>query len=194
MATSPVDDLAAALAATGALVASTPADRWGSATPCPEWDVRALVAHLVRGNWLFAAALGGQQPPAPPGDPVQDDAVLDDATSYDDSGRAVVAAFAEPGALERLVTVPFGTVPGAVALHLRTVEALVHGWDLARATGQRLTADDGVVEREIGFTEAALGQLPPDRSPFAPPRPVGADAPPLDRLAALLGRDVGLPR
>jgi uncharacterized protein (TIGR03086 family) len=52
---------------------------------------------------------------------------------YRESARALVSAFGQPGVLERVVTVPFGTVPGAVALHLRLAEALVHGWDLARA-------------------------------------------------------------
>ncbi|WP_405796567.1 maleylpyruvate isomerase N-terminal domain-containing protein [Streptomyces sp. NBC_01506] len=42
-------------------------------------------------------------------------------------------AFEAPGALERMVQAPIGEVPGAVALHLRTVEHLVHGWDLAPA-------------------------------------------------------------
>jgi uncharacterized protein (TIGR03086 family) len=115
-------------------------------------------------------------------------------SAYDDSTRAVVAALAEPGALQRVVTVPFGTVPGAVVLHLRTVEALVHGWDLAQATGQRLRADASVVQREISFTQDALGRLPADRTPFAPPQPVDADAPPLDQLAAMLGRDVDVLR
>src|SRR5665648_146779 len=46
-----------ALAATGRIVASIPADRWRARTPCPEWEVRGLVSHLVSGNW-WAAELG----------------------------------------------------------------------------------------------------------------------------------------
>nr|WP_235619150.1 hypothetical protein [Embleya scabrispora] len=86
--------------------------------------------------------------------------------------------------------VPAGVVPGVVAVRLRTVEELVHGWDLARATGRRLRIPDDVVERELAFTRDALADIPTGRAPFAPPRPCPEHAPPLDRLAALLGRSV----
>src|SRR6266852_1581548 len=49
-----------ALDATGRVVAAIPADRWLARTPCPEWDVRGLVSHLVSGN-LWAAELGAGQ-------------------------------------------------------------------------------------------------------------------------------------
>ena len=101
----------------------------------------------------------------------------------------MVAAFRAPGALDRPVTVPFGTVPGEAALHLRIVEVLTHGWDLARATGRTVSFPDDVVEQEIAFSRRALPMIPPERAPFAPSRPVPADAAPLDRLVALLGRD-----
>jgi uncharacterized protein (TIGR03086 family) len=65
----------------------------------------------------------------------------------------------------------------------------VHGWDLARATGRTVSYPDDVVEQEIAFSREFLGRIPPDREPFAPSRPVPADAAPLDRLVALLGRD-----
>ena len=83
---------------------------------------------------------------------------------------------------------PFGTVPGAVALHLRLTEVLVHGWDLAQATGQVAAFPQDLAEQELAFTRDALGALPPGRSPFAPPTPAPDTAPALDRLAACLGR------
>ena len=89
-----------------------------------------------------------------------------------------------------MVTVPAGTVPGAVALHLRLTELLVHGWDLARATCQPTTGlPVDLAEQELAFSQVQLGRIPPDRSPFAPPEPVADDAPAVDRLAALLGRN-----
>lgn len=112
-------------------------------------------------------------------------------TAYTDAAGALTAAFGQPGALERVVVVPFGAVPGIVAVHLRVTEALVHGWDLAQATGQRLRFPDGIVERNLEFTRAALPDVPAGRMPFAPPQPVPDDAPPIVRLAALLGRSSG---
>lgn len=87
-----------------------------------------------------------------------------------------------------MVTVPFGTVPGDLALHLRTTDLLVHGWDQAQATGQRVAFPDELVEQELSFTEGALGNVPPGRSPFGPAQPFAEGATPIDRLAALLGR------
>jgi uncharacterized protein (TIGR03086 family) len=86
--------------------------------------------------------------------------------------------------------VPFGTVPGAVALHLRIREILVHGWDIARATTQRPMCDAAVAEQELELSEAALAQLPSDRNPFGPPTQPPIHASALDRLSALLGRNV----
>jgi uncharacterized protein (TIGR03086 family) len=102
----------------------------------------------------------------------------------------MLAAFRQPGALGRIVTVPFGKVPGIVALNLRVTEALVHGWDLAMATSQPARFPADLAEEALVFCRDKLGDVPPDRRPFAPPQPVADDAPAIDRLAACLGRDV----
>ena len=110
--------------------------------------------------------------------------------AYRDSAAALLDALARPGALDKIVTVPFGTVPGVVALHLRITEILVHGWDLARATGQQTAFADDVAEQELAFSRAKLADIPPGRRPFGPPQPAADDAPAIDRLAACLGRSV----
>ena len=192
MSTTDVDRLADALDLTLPLVAATRDEQWSAATPCTEWSVHDLVNHLVAGNLMFAALLGGERLP-PPGTPTSwsgDQLGDQPAAAFRASADAVVAAFAQPGVLEREVTVPFGTVPGVVAFHLRLTEVLVHGWDLARATGQTVTFPDDVVEQELDFTRTALPDVPSTRRPFAAPQDVPDDAPALDRLAALLGRAV----
>jgi uncharacterized protein (TIGR03086 family) len=68
------------------------------------------------------------------------------------------------------------------------VELVVHGWDLARATDQRLDVPDDVVRAELEFTRQSLPRVPADRMPFGPPQPAGEGASALDELAALLGR------
>ena len=170
------------------LIAAVQDGQWAGPTPCAGWSVRDLVTHVVAGNSLFAAALRGGQPPAAPQGTVMPDAGL--LNAYRDSAAGLLGAFREPGALDVMVTVPFGTVPGVVALHLRITELLVHGWDLARATGQPASAPAGLAEQELAFSRGKLSGIPPGRRPFGPPQPVAALAPAIDQLAALLGRDV----
>lgn len=185
---SPVEQLAAVLADTGQLVEAIRDDQWDQPTLCTEWSVRDLVDHLVAGNYLFARALLGDSPQA-----AESGAELrpgQRAAAYQASAAALLAAFGAPGVMHRIVTVPFGSVPGFVALHLRMVEALVHGWDLAKATGQAPLGDEELAEQEMEFTRSRMADVPPDRSPFGPAQPVAEDAPALHRLVACLGRDV----
>jgi len=185
--TSPTARLASAVPVTGHLVGVIEPAQWDLPTPCPDWTVRDLVGHLVLGHRRFAAALTGGTPPAPDVDLLGGDP----ETAYASSAEAMLAAFRADGALDRPVSIPAGTLPGRVACELRVVEALVHGWDLARATGHSLEFSAGLVEESIAFSRLQLGRLPADRTPFGPSQPVADDAPPLDRLAALLGREVG---
>jgi uncharacterized protein (TIGR03086 family) len=75
-------------------------------------------------------------------------------------------------------------------LHLRITELLVHGWDVADATGQVVLFPDDLAAQEVAFSQAKLADLPPDRRPFDPPQPIADDAPAIDRLVACLGRRV----
>lgn len=183
MPTPTVDQLRAALAQARELVAGLAAEQWIAATPCEGWDVRALVGHVVRGNHLFAAALGKER-----AEPLNVDGELGAAFAH--SATELLAAFESPGALDRVVEVPFGRVPGVVALHLRLTEILVHGWDIARATGQLTGFDEAVAEQELEFSREAVGAIPLDRRPFGPAQQAPTAAPAIDRLAALLGRQV----
>lgn len=188
----PLDQLAQLLDATGELIAGVRADQWNAPTPCTDWTVRDLVNHIVGGNRLFTGILRGEinlQPGGPPRPPI--DWLGDDPpAAYRTAATALLEAFGQPGVMQQTFTVPFGSVPGAVALHLRNTELLAHGWDLARATGQATRFPDEVVEQELAFSRSSLGAIPPTRSPFAAPQPVADDAPTIDRLAALLGRVV----
>lgn len=189
---SPVGQLARALQFSEQLVAGVGPEQWAAATPCSRWTVHDLVTHLVVGNRLIANALRGE-PPADPESSAHDVVAMAPGElvgAYRASVCSVLEAFALPGALGRMVTVPFGTVPGIVALHLRMTEALVHSWDLARATGLEAGFPDDLAEQELTFTGAKLADVAPGRSPFGPPQPVADDAPAIDRLAALLGRPV----
>jgi uncharacterized protein (TIGR03086 family) len=184
------DQLSSVLAITGRLIWGVRDEQWADPTPCLEWNVRDLVSHVVMGNRLFAGILTGTPPGGPDGPPGPAPPPSGLPRAYQDSAADLVAAFGQPGVLDRVFTVPFGTVPGSVALHLRSTEILAHGWDVARATGQAADFPADTVEQELAFSAGLLGRIPPDRHPFAPSRPVAADAPAIDRLAALLGREV----
>jgi uncharacterized protein (TIGR03086 family) len=152
---------------------------------------------MVTSNHAFVRILSGA-PARAPGSPAPDapasgladvpDRGLVEA--YRDSAGALLAAFRQPGVLDRVHTVPIGPVPGIAALHLRITEVLVHGWDLARATGQHAEFPEDLAEQELAFSRRKLGDIPAGRTPFAPPQPVPDDAPAIDRLVALLGRNV----
>jgi uncharacterized protein (TIGR03086 family) len=184
---SPLSQLSLAVDVTGSVISAVADGQWDSPTPCPGWSVRDLVSHVVTGNRGFTAAVGGQ-PAAVSEDDSRADGGLPGA--YSDSAEAMLDAFGQPGVLEKIVTVPFGSVPGIAALHLRITELLVHGWDLARATGQAVAFPEDLAEQTLAFSVSKLPDVPPDRRPFGPPQPVPDDAPAIDRLAARLGRPV----
>ena len=194
----PADQLSQAMAATGELIAALRPQDWQAATICTGWQVTDVVQHLVTGQYSVAAKLAGQPPaaagPAPAGAEAAGQpsgAAL--AAAYRDSAAEMLTAFRQPGALQQVLTVPFGTVPGIVALNLRLTELLVHGWDIAQAAGVAPGFPAGLAEQALAFTEANLASVPPDRRPFAPPQPAPDSAPAIDRLAALLGRPVTAP-
>ena len=186
----PMDTLHAALRATRRVVVGIRSDQWRLSTPCPAWTVAEVTDHVILGNRTFAAVVGGAGAPPFSGAQRPDVGRIegDRLTAYDDAAKQLLHAFGAEGALERVVTVSFGTVPGAVALQLRLAELLVHGWDLADATAQTLQVPDAVSRGVLAFAQRAVTQLPPARSPFGAPQAAPAAAGPLEQLVALLGR------
>lgn len=196
MSTTPVDDLATALDAVGQVVERVRPEQWNNPTPCSEWSVRDVLNHLTMGDRMVSEVLRGAPGLAPGAfDPAGRDVLGDDPASRQrEAADALLGALRQPGAVDGMYELPVGTVPGIVVVHVRAVEALAHGWDVARATGRRLRVPDEVVERELEFSEGAMVELPRENAPFDPAQPVAADAPPLDRLIGLLGRPVTSPR
>jgi uncharacterized protein (TIGR03086 family) len=183
----PIADLDRSLAATGDVVAGIRADQWSAPTPCTELDARDVLNHLVRGNLLFAAIIRGEPRPVPGADHLGGDPLA----AFQQAAVRLREAFAVPGVLESVYEAPFGTAPGVVLVHVRIVEVLVHGWDLARATGQQADFPDDVAERALARSRQQLTSRPQGPgAPFAPEVPVPPDAPAVDRLAGFLGRPV----
>lgn len=196
MSTTPIDQLASTLRTVEQLVATVGEEQWSQPTPCAGWTVRDLVNHVVLGSQTFTGILRGEQAPSPEemGRLRSSDQLGDDPLpAYREAADGLLAAFGQPGVLEQTFPLPIGPAPGIAALHLRIVEMLVHGWDLAQATGQPARFSDDIVEPALAFTQRRLADLPPappGQGPFGPPQPVLDDAPAVDRLAAVLGRTV----
>lgn len=160
-------------------------DQWSAPTPCTDWDVRALLNHVISGNLWFANNIRGGGGPL---DRSRDFVGADASRSYADSVQQLHDAFTAPGTMEGRFPSPMGEQPGPVLVNLRITETLTHGWDLGRATGQTLDVPGPLVEQVLAGVRPALAGMPREGGPFKPEQQAPDDAPPLDRLAAFLGR------
>jgi uncharacterized protein (TIGR03086 family) len=186
-----MDDLAAlhhrALDATGAIVAGIGPDHWSRPTPCEGWDVRDLTNHLVSGN-LWAAELAAGKTIEEVGDRLDGDVLGDDpADAYRRSAAVAAAAFEAPGALDAPCAVSYGPVPGSVYAGHRYIDLVVHGWDLATATGQGTTLDPELVRACFEIIEPQV-EILRTSGVFGDDLEVPAAAGEQTRLLAMLGR------
>lgn len=182
-----------ALGATRALVADVPDDRWHAATPCDGWDTRELINHVVAGNF-WAGELADGRTIEEVGDRLDGDLLGDDPlVAYDSSAKMASEAFHAPGALDKPCAVSYGPVPGSVYLGHRYIDVLVHGWDLAVATGQPSDLDDELAQACLDVIEPQFAELSASGM-FGESLEVAPDAGPGVRLLALLGRTDGVSR
>lgn len=178
-----IDQLSRALKVTGTLIAELRPEQYSAPTPCTEWDVRDIVAHLVGMNLVFTALLNSQKPPS------RDQQVLgnDPGSAFSSSAAALLSAFERPGALEQNFETPMGFATGQERLDIRMYDLLAHAWDLSQATGNRLEPLGDLAEQSLKFAHRQLAQQPRNGR-FNAAQPVTDGAPALDRLAAFLGR------
>ncbi len=172
------------------VVAGVRDDQLDAATPCPELSVADLLDHL-HGLALAFTLAARKAPLGGDGAPVADGSALVADWRADIPARltALAEAWADPAAYEGLTQAGPIELPGDVTALVALDEVVVHGWDLARATGQDYDPDEGAVRACLTFAES--WETPadaPDDGPFGPPVPVAADAPVLDRLLGATGR------
>jgi uncharacterized protein (TIGR03086 family) len=171
MALEPTDAHARALEQTRGFVAGVAPGQWGQPSPCEDWDVRGLVNHIVAGNFWVAPLLGGST-------------IAEVGDRYDGD---LLGAGRAPGAMSAPCAVSYGPVPGEVYLGHRLLDVLIHGWDVATATGQEATLDPELVEECWAVIEPQLEMLT-QSGMFGHRVDVPADASPEVRLLAALGR------
>ncbi len=147
-------------------------------TGCDGWDVRALLNHMLDTQRYFTgAACGEELPPPSPTPPV----LLKDAdpvSTFERSRSELLRAFSEPGVAEK--TGPL--------LGIAFADQLLHGWDLAKATGQDASMPEGLPD--VAY-QMIHGRFTDEQrvGVFKSEVPVPPDASPQEKLLAYTGRD-----
>jgi uncharacterized protein (TIGR03086 family) len=175
-------------------VSAVAPDRWANQSPCADWDARGVVGHIIDMHGVMLRPVGRELSPAPS---LQDDPLAAFAAASAD----VEALLVDPEISLSECDTPMGRmtmeqhVDGVVSIDL-----VIHGWDLARATGQDDTIDPVEVERlwpsvqGIGEEMRTPGAFGPGIVVFGSEVKVPPGAPIQDRLLGLLGRDPARPR
>jgi uncharacterized protein (TIGR03086 family) len=166
-------------------------DQMGNPSPCEGWTVRDVMNHITGGATLFAiSAEQGSVPDEQLGQLMGGDNLgSDPQAAWAAAASRAMAAFGQPGVLEKTVKLPFGEMPAGVALNIAIFDVLTHAVDIASSTGQE------VADTELLETALVMGRemiTPELRMPgvFDAEQPAPATASPSDRLLAFAGRRV----
>ncbi len=179
-----------AAAAMAAVVRGLTPGLLSAPTPCADYDVRALVNHLL--FWGPSLAAAGRKQVVPPPAAAESDVDLtagDWAADLLAQLDRTAAAWSAPDAWEGGTRI-FGPdeTPAPVIGGMLVGELVVHGWDLARATGQHLPVDDELLA--YLYEEVSAGaEQGRQMGVYGPEVPVPGDAPTLHRVLGLTGRD-----
>jgi uncharacterized protein (TIGR03086 family) len=172
----------------GARVHAVRPDQWTAPTPCADWDVRALVNHVVVEQLWVPALLGGETV-AGVGNRFDGDLLGDDPVGrWEGAAETARSAWDAAGAWDRTVVVSRGPTPALVYASELTADLLIHGWDLARAVGAAEPVEPELVRLVLDDVEPwadaarAVGVFGP-----AVRVPPGSDD--LTRLLGVTGRD-----
>ncbi|MFK0282659.1 TIGR03086 family metal-binding protein [Streptomyces sp. NPDC090499] len=179
--------LTAAAAPTVGVVRQVGADQLSAPTPCSDWTVRQLVNHQLSGALALGSVARKEQVP-PPAESTADLIGDDWAARLEEEIDRLVAAWSEPSAWEGTVSLGGNERPAAVVGGVVLTELVLHGWDLARATGLDAEWSDDVLEFVRGDLAKRIEQGRQHRM-FGPEVALPAGASDLDKLLGLSGRD-----
>jgi uncharacterized protein (TIGR03086 family) len=157
-------------------------------TPCADYDVRALLGHVVAVLHKIARVGAGADIRDAPDviDGIDDDGWPGAVTQ---ARGEVERVWADDRTLDRMVTLPWATLPGRAVLDAYTHEFTVHSWDLAHATDRLAELDPDLAAQALdAFPKFAPPEARSGQGQFGPVVPVSDDADVYTRLAAYLGR------
>jgi uncharacterized protein (TIGR03086 family) len=179
-----------AVASSRPVVASLTPAQMLDPTPCSSWRVKDLVNHMIDAPTFAAVVMetGSFENMSPES---VDHAAGDYLTAYDSATSRAAAAFEVKGALDKIVKLPFGEMPGSVFLSIAAGDVFAHGWDLAKATGIKAVLDEKLAGEILEAVRPMLADEmrgPDGKAPFGPLVVVADSAPASDRLAGFLGR------
>ncbi len=186
MSDEPLKVFDAAVAQADRVIAAVPADALALPSPCDQWDVRAVVNHMVTGNLMFVSLVTGGPKP----DRTADHLGADPVAAFRDAAARLSDAFVRHDVLSGTFPTPFGTGPGTLLVHMRIGEMVAHAWDVAAPTGQADTLDPVLAEQALSIYRSAPRMPRGEGSPFGAEVEAPPDADPVTRLAAFLGRAV----
>jgi uncharacterized protein (TIGR03086 family) len=189
-------DLSPATQEMARLVRNIRDDQLTNRTPCPAYTLGDLVDHVDGLSLAFtwaatkAPAIADSQPPAPDASRLQPGW----RERIGDQLETLAEAWQEPEAWSGMTRAGGVDLPGEVAGLVALNEVVVHAWDVARASGQEYHADPASLQVSMAFLQesAKPGQEHTREGIFGPVVPCAPDAPLLDRVAGLSGRDPGL--
>ena len=187
--TDPRQNLARALTQAAAVIAGVKPDQLSDPTPCTEFDVASVINHLTGAVERVGLAVSGQPTPDIPATNEVPEGGFDAA--FEAARAKALSAVEDDELLGRMITLPWATLPGAAVVRIYTLEAVLHAWDLATATGQKALLDDDLASGIHDFTVQMLPAQPRGGEiPFAAAVECGSDARAVDKLAAYSGRRV----
>jgi uncharacterized protein (TIGR03086 family) len=169
-------------------VALIRADQWDNATPCTDWNVRALVNHVVY-EQLWSVPLFAGATIAEVGDRFEGDVLgADPVKASIEAGEAAQTAVSQPGVMERIVHLSFGDTPAEEYVSQLFADHLIHGWDLAVGRDADRTLDPAAVSALRDWFDKREGMYR-GAGIIADRVDVPADSSAQDRLIAAFGRD-----
>jgi uncharacterized protein (TIGR03086 family) len=182
-----IDQIDRGLDMSAAIVEGITGDHLAASTLCPGWDVRTELNHLVGGMRIFAAELTGTDP----GGAHEDDWLgTDPQKAFAVAAELDRAAWHRPGALDTTVRLGFGAVPGQMAALIHLTELVVHGVDLAIATGREAFIDERACDELLTVMRGMDFDAFRRPGMFGPEIHEPADASAHRRLLAFLGREL----